>query len=189
MRDWVAAPAVMVTGVPAIAIAGASGPVVRASRAPAPPSDFRLKPVTVPVDPTLRVDDPRSMLRTGFGGAMVDLFPFEGGKFHVSGGGRLFNRPGQGRVVEGEQLRPLQPFRNGMLRGGRRFSPAMLVGYGHIVDRGLALGIDAGAVMGRLGATPDRFGRLNRRRLESLDGRGRRTSLNEIARVTALYRF
>jgi hypothetical protein len=129
------------------------------------------------------------MLKSGYGGSMVDLFPFEGGKFHVSGGGRLFGRAGRPRASDPESMRYMPSARAGSLRGGRRFTPALLVGYGHTVERGLALGVDAGMVMGRLGATPDRFGRLNRRRLDSVDGRGSPRPTNGLARVTALYRF
>lgn len=194
MRDWIGGVIVLMLGVPAMpATAAPSSSPVADVRAPAPPShavsEYRLKPATAPADPTLRIDDPRSMLQTGFGGALTDLFPISGSKFHLSAGGRLFGRAGRPRAAELEPLRPLPPFRAGMLRGGRKFSPTMLVGYGRTVERGLAFGFDAGVVMGKLGATPDRFGHFNRRRLESLDGRGGRRPMNQIARVTALYRF
>ena len=149
---------------------------------------YRLKPATAPIDPTFRLDDPRAMVRSSYGGSMVDLFPFEGGKFHLSGGGKLFGRPGRARNADPESLRYLPAYRGGP-RTGRKFSPAMLLGYGRTVDHGLTFGVDAGMVMGRIGAMPDRFGRLNRRRLDSVDGRGRRSGMNEIGRVTALYRF
>ena len=177
-------------GLGAPELASAAEPAPTAVRLPAPPASaagFRLRPIAVPTRPALRLNGPGSMMQTGFGGALVDLFPFEGGKFHLSGGGRLFGRAGRPRGPEIEP-RPLQPFRAGTLRAGRR-SPAMLIGYGRTVEQGLALGIDAGVVLGRVGATPDRLGRLNRRRLDAIDGRGRRTPANGLARVTALYRF
>lgn len=151
-------------------------------------SPYRLKPAVAPVDPKFRLDDPRAIVRSGYGGSMVDLFPFEGGKFHVSGGGKLFGRPGRARNAAPESLRTLPAFHGGP-RTSRRFSPAMLVGYGRTVDQGLTFGVDAGLMMGRIGAMPDRFGRLNRRRLDTVDGKGRRSGLNQIGRVTALYRF
>ena len=180
----------------ALAVMASSGTVsaqTAAVRLPAPapraPSDLRLKPVTAPANPQLQLDGPQSMLKSGYGGSIVDLFPFEGGKFHISGGGRLFGRPGRPRSADPESMRYLPASRAGSLRSGRRLTPALLVGYGHTVERGLALGVDAGMVMGRLGAMPDRFGRLNRRRLDSVDGRGSRRPTNPIARMTALYRF
>ncbi len=163
--------------------------VAAMTQVPAPParvaSPFRIVSAILSDDPSFRIDDPRSMLRSGYGGSMVDLFPFEGGKFHLSGGGHLFGRAGRPRPVaaDPESLRYLQPFRAGALRAGRRFSPAMLVGYGRTVEQGLAIGIDAGLVMGRVGVTPDR---LTRHRLYANGARGR---MNELARVTALYRF
>lgn len=174
----------------------AAGPALAASpatvslRAPVRPSAaFRLPTVAVPEHPTLRVDDPRSMLRTGFGGGVVDLFPFEGGKFHLSAGPRLFGRAGRPRAVTPENLLLLPAFRGP--RYARRFSPALLVGYGRTVDRGLSFGVDAGMIVGRIAAAPDRMGRLNRSRADAdlqRDGEGRVRD-NEVVRATALYRF
>lgn len=173
-----ALPAVASAAEPAPAGVQAAAPVQRRG-------DFRLKRVTVSV-PQLRVDAPQSPLRTGFGGSMVDLFPVTGAKLHVSAGGRLFGRAGRPRAIDPEATPVLPPFRSGAMRGGRRFSPAMLVGYGRTVDRGLAFGVDAGVVMGKLGVAPDR---LRVRRFNVTDGHGGRSPINEIARVTALYRF
>lgn len=177
----------------AMSVAGAAmaeGPVATVTSATpvASASPYRIKPALAPVDPTFRLGDPQARIQASYGGSMVDLFPFEGGKFHLSAGGRLFGRPGRARNADPESLRYLPAFRAGP-RMGRKFNPAMLVGYGRTVDQGLTFGIDAGMVMGRIGAMPDRFGRLNRRRLDSIDGRGRRTGMNQLARVTALYRF
>jgi hypothetical protein len=189
MAKRTAAMALMGLGAPALATAAEPAPsAVRSPASPSGGAEFRLKPIALPANPALRLNGSRSMLQTGYGGALIDLFPFEGGKFHLSGGGKLFGRAGRPRSPESEPLRPLQAFRAGSLRPGRR-SPAMLVGYGRTVEQGLALGVDAGLVMGRVGATPDRPGRLNRGRLDAIDGRGRRTPLNQLARVTALYRF
>ena len=170
-------------------MARADGPVatVLLPAQPATAMAFRLKPVVAPTSPTFRLNDPDSMLRTGYAG-LFDLFPFQGGKFHLSGGSRLFSRTGRWRPTEPESLRYLQPFRAGSLRTSRKFRPAMLVGYGRTVDQGFSLGIDAGFVKGKIGATPDRLGRLNRNRLEPM-GRGRGPAMNEVVRFTALYRF
>ena len=191
MRMGMRMATVLAIALPGMACGAEPAPAigVGAPAAPKPSGEFRLKRMTAPTDPQLQVDAPQSIVRTGFGGSMMDLFPIAGEKLHISAGGRLFGRAGRPRASDPESMRYLPAFRGGFGRGGRRFSPAMLVGYGRTVDRGLALGVDAGVVMGKVGATPDRLGRLNRRRLESVDGRGRQTPMNEIARVTALYRF
>ncbi|WP_425230492.1 hypothetical protein [Sphingomonas sp.] len=163
---------------------------VHAPGAPSSSNFYRLKPVVTPANATFRINDPASMLRSGYGGALVDLFPFAGGKFHISAGPRMFGRPGRWRTIEPETLRLLPAFRPGGPRMSRKFTPSMLVGYGRTVDRGLAFGVDAGFTMGRMGlSSTDRLGRLNRSRLTSLDARERRSGINQLMRVTALYRF
>lgn len=170
---------------PALVRAAASLPPQATSTA----SPFRFRrALAADSDPTFRVDDPASLLRSGYGGALVDLFPFEGGKFHLSGGSRLFGRAGRPRQIQPESLRFLPSLRSGGPRTPRRFSPTMLVGYGQVVDQGFAVGVDAGLVMGRIGLAPDRLGRLARR-LDAGEGHGRRAGMNQLARVTALYRF
>ena len=155
---------------------------------PTTASAFRLRTVTVPVDRSFRLNAPDSVLHTGYAG-MFDLFPFEGGAFRISGGPRLFSSTGRWRSVQPESLQYLQPFRYGSLRASRKFRPALLVGYGRTVDQGVSLGVDAGIVNGKIGTTPDRLGRLNRERLDALGGRAMRQGLNELVRMTALYRF
>lgn len=189
MRHWMAALTVA-AGVAGAGPARADPPAT--VRLPDPGSRaaaaFRLRPLVVPSNPTFRIDDPRSSLRSGYGGSMVDLFPFAGGNFHFSGGPRLFGRAGRPRLIEPENLRLLPSFRGGP-KLSRRLSPAMLVGYGHTVERGLTFGVDAGLVMGRVLQTPDRLGRLNRERADAESRGMRRGRDNEIARMTALYRF
>lgn len=185
MRHWVAALAVLIAGTATAETLVTVRPPVTTVR---PAAEFRLSSLPDVSSPALRIDDPRSPLRSGYGGSMVDLFPFEGGNFHLSGGPRLFGRAGRLRSVEPETLRLLPSFRGGP-RLSRRFSPALLVGYGRIVERGLALGVDAGMVMGRIMQTPDRIGRFNRGRLDAVVGSARQSRDNALVRATALYRF
>lgn len=189
MRHWLAALTVA-AGAAGAGPALADPPVtVRLPDAASPRAAvFRLRPLRAISNPMFRIDDPRSPLRSGFGGSMVDLFPFAGGNFHFSGGPRLFGRAGRRRSVEPENLLLLPSFRGGP-KLSRRLSPAMLVGYGRTVERGLTFGIDAGLVMGRVLQTPDRLGRLNRERADAESRGMRRGRDNEIARMTALYRF
>jgi hypothetical protein len=178
-------------GVPLIATAAVLLPIATArvsSIATPGATVFRLPSVVAPLDRSLRFNDPESRLRPGYAG-MVDLFPLQGGAFRVSGGSRLWSRTGRWRWIEPESLRYLQPFRYGSLRASRQFRPALLVGYGRTVDRGLSLGIDAGLVKGKIGTMPDRLGRLNRERLNALGGRAMRPGMNELVRMTGLYRF
>ena len=188
MRAVGAAMALAAAGMSGAAFADDPVATARLPMQPASAAAFRLKTVTAPANPTFRLNGPDSVLRTGYAG-MFDLFPFQGGNFRVSGGSRLFSRTGRWRSVEPESLQYLQPFRGGALRTSRKFRPALLVGYGRTVDRGLSLGIDAGLVKGKIGAMPDRMGRLNRQRLNEIGGRGMRPGMNELIRMTALYRF
>ena len=188
MRAAGAAVAMLVAGLSGAAFADDPIATVRLPVQPAPANAFRLKTVTAPANPTFRLNGPDSMLRTGYAG-MFDLFPFQGGNFRLSGGSRLFSRTGRWRSVEPASLQHLQPFRAGSLRASRQFRPALLIGYGRTVDQGLSLGIDAGIVKGKIGATPDRMGRLNRQRLSEIGVRGMRPGMNELIRMTALYRF
>lgn len=185
MRRWMT----LVAMIAAPALAQTPATVRAPAAPPLAPADLRLPLLLAWSNPALRIDDPRSPLRSGYGGSMVDLFPSAGGNFHLSGGARLFGRAGRRRPIQPESLRLLPAFRGPRL--ARRFSPALLVGYGRTVERGLALGVDAGMVIGRIVQTPDRLGRLDRARAET--GLWRETSRRErgngLVRMTALYRF
>lgn len=188
MRAFGLALAMVVASASGAAIAGESVVSVQLPAQPAPATAFRLKTVVAPVDPTFRLNAPDSRLQSGYAG-MFDLFPFGGGAFRLSGGSRLWSRVGRFRTTEPESLRYLQSFRAGSLRASRKFRPALLMGYGRTVDQGLSLGVDAGIVKGKIGTSPDRLGRLNRERLEALGGRAMRGGMNQLVRMTALYRF
>lgn len=155
----------------------------------AAPGDYRLHAALPATPRTPVVDGPEGRLRTGFGGSMVGLYPLRNSGFHLSAGGRLFGRPGAPRTGEPETDRLLAMPRGTGLggRGGRRRpSPAMLVGVDRTVGQGLALGIDGGAALGRLYSSPGRLGRLLS---GHRGGGGAPGRLNEIGRVTMLYRF
>lgn len=171
-------------------VALADEPVTTVHLPTLPPASqaFRLHVAVAPANPNFRIDGPDSMLHSGYAG-MFDLFPFGGGAFRVSGGPRLWSRTGRFTTEQPESLRYLQPFRAGSLRASRKFRPALLVGYGHTVDQGLSLGVDAGLVKGKITTGPDRLGRLNRSRLEEMGGRALRSGMNPMMRMTALYRF
>ncbi len=187
MRHWAAALTVMIAG-PALADPPA---LVRLpASAPRPASAFRLKPVSNDGNPFFHINDPRSPLRNGYGGSMVDLFPVAGGNFHFSAGPRLFGRAGRPYKIDPESQTLLPAFRASGPKMSRRLAPAMLIGYGRTVDRGLAFGIDAGFIKGKITAVPDRVGRLNRARVGAELSRGRPESpMNQLVRLTALYRF
>ena len=188
MRLAVAIAATMAAAGPALA-----SPVMTVAlpgAAPSAASAFRLPVVSVPADPTFRIDDPRSRLATGFGGALVNLFPIAGGSFHLAAGPRLFGRPGRPHLVTPASQLLLPAFRLPGLRPTRRMTPAMLVGFGRPVDAGLSFGVDAGVMKGKMVQGPDRIGRLNAARIDGELTRGRRgPAMNELVRMTALYRF
>ena len=188
MRALIVAFMLALIGVAGAAQADTPAASVQLPTLPAPANAFRLRTVNVPVSRTFRLGDAESRLQPGYAG-MFDLFPFEGGAFRLSAGGRLFSRTGRWRAVDTEPLTYLQPFRAGSLRASRKFRPALMVGYGRTVDQGFSLGIDAGIVKGRVGNSPDRLGRLNRSRLEEIGGHAMRPGWNQVTRMTALYRF
>ena len=154
-------------------------------------ADFRLPTVIAPADPTFKVDDPASKFATGYGGSLINLFPFAGGKFHLSAGPRLFGNPGRPHLLTPESLQYLPGLRpTGMLMR-RRLAPAMLIGYGKPLMQGLSFGVDGGVVDGKIVQSPDRVGHFNitRANAELAGGHNDGPALNPIARVTALYRF
>ena len=179
------------------AILGLAGPALAAPTSavslPAPPTrttTYRLPTVVAPAKPTFRVDDPRSMLATGFGNALVDLFPVAGGKFHLGVGPRLFGRPGRPHLGTPESQLLLPAFRVPGMRASRRMTPAMMFGFGKPVDDGLSFGVDAGFMKGKITQGPDRVGRLNASRIDGELRRGRSgPAMNQLVRMTALYRF
>ena len=191
MRQAVAIVAILASAASALA----SPPATVKLPAPTPRSaTFRLPTVVAPANRTLHVDDPQSMLATGFGNALVNLFPFAGGKFHVGAGPRLFGRPGRPHLGTPEQQLLLPAFRVPGMRMGRRMTPAMMFGFGKPVDDGLSFGVDAGIMKGKMTQGPDRVGRLNRTRIDGELQRGGRGGagggrMNQLMRLTALYRF
>ena len=94
--------------------------------------------------------DGRVRLRSG--GAMLDLYPFGGG-FRVSAGaringndGRVIASPASNVTINGTEYTPAQV---GTLRGHadtREFAPTLTFGYGGSFKKGIAFGIEAGAL-------------------------------------------
>lgn len=145
-------------------------------------ADLRLRVLTVQsADPAVDVNNETSRLRKGFGGSMIDYFPFGGDGFHLSGGGRMISRPAS---LFRDPL--LYAPRGGGFRSSRRLTPAVMMGYSRQVDRGLTMGVEAGMMMGHLDSSyysivrPSRLGRLS-----SGDG----GATNQVARMTMAFRF
>ena len=188
MRHWATTLGCVAMG--GSALAAAPTTVQLPAATPHAPAEFRLKAIVAPANPIFQIDDPRSKLATGYGGALIDLFPIAGGKLHFSAGPRLFGRAGRPHLLDSEPLRYLPAFRMPGLRASRRMAPAMLVGYGRPVESGLSLGVDAGVIIGKITPTPDRVGHLNASRVATDLDRGRpEQPMNGLMRVTALYRF
>lgn len=188
MRQVVGMAAVMMGMAAGPALASPAASVTLPTAAPNG-AEFRLPTVVAPADHRFRLDDPQSRLGTGFGNAVVNLFPFAGGSFHLGAGPRLFGRPGRPHLLTPESQLLLPGFRMPGMRQSRRLTPAFLVGFGKPVEQGLSLGIDAGFMKGKITQGPDRIGRLNRSRIDGALQRGRGPEMNELVRATALYRF
>ncbi|SEM49377.1 hypothetical protein SAMN05192583_0398 [Sphingomonas gellani] len=109
------------------------------------------------------------------GGALIDIYPFDD-HFHLSAGGRMLNRS----VPRGADPESLRTLPTG--RAGRRFSPAMLMGYSRGGATGIAVGVDAGVVVGRSDPAPDQ-------RLRGSDAAETANGINGLARMTMRYRF
>lgn len=147
------------------------------------PGDFRLH--TIALSPGTQVDDPGSRLRTGFGNAMVDLFPFGDGLFHLSAGTRLYGRARRPHLSDPDRDRLLSGPRWMGPRFQRKSIPVAMMGIGHTVEHGLAFGLDTGVVFGELLSAPYRFGQSQRARM----GMARGSGINQLTRATMLFRF
>jgi hypothetical protein len=143
-------------------------------------SDFRLRVVLPPSDSAWRMQGPQSLARRGTAGALVDFYPFDE-HFHLSAGGRMFSRAGA-RSTDPASLQLLPAFRVPGVRAGRKFTPTMLMGYSSTGASGLALGVDAGVLMGQSDPTPD-F------RLQNGAGPRAPGGVNGLARMTMRYPF
>lgn len=142
--------------------------------------EVRVRLALAPVQPSWRFDLMDGIARRGVGGALIDLFPFDD-YFHLSAGGRLFSRAAaRSSGPDSLQLMPSAPAAG--LRPGRRFSPAMLMGYSRTTREGVSLGLDAGMLVGQTDPAPEfRIGRSGGLRAPA--------GLNGLARMTMHYRF
>ncbi len=145
-------------------------------------TDLRLRLLSVQsADPAVDVNNEASRLRKGFGGSMIDYFPFGSDGFHLSSGGRMMSRLSS---PFHDQL--LYAPRGGGIRSSRRLTPAMMMGYSRQLQHGLTMGVEGGIVMGHLDNNyysvirPARSNRLNE---------GGRSNENPVARMTVAYSF
>jgi hypothetical protein len=81
------------------------------------------------------------------GGGLVDYRPLDDDRFHLSAGGRLFNRLAANRALDERELLAT-PRAGSVLRNPRRAAPALLMGLTQPTAAGVALGVDAGVVLG-----------------------------------------
>ncbi|WP_174279731.1 hypothetical protein [Sphingomonas bacterium] len=181
--------AMVTVGLAGPALAGPAVTVTLPTAAATRAQDFRLPTVIAPANHRFRLDDPQSMLATGFGNTMVNLFPFAGGSFHFGAGPRLFGRTGRPHLTTPEAQLLLPAFRVPGMRMSRRMTPALMFGFGKPVEEGLSFGIDAGFMKGKMTQGPDRIGRINHARIDGDLRRGRGPEMNQLLRMTALYRF
>lgn len=176
----------MVVGLFAASPALADGPVsTRTLHLTQPVSipiraDFRLRVAVPASEPNWRMIGPDPLARRSASGALIDFFPFDD-RFHLSAGGRLLSRS-FARSTDPASLQLLPAMRTGSARAGRRFSPAMLMGYSETRPNGLALGLDAGVLVGQTDPSPD-F------RIRGGDRPRAPRGVNGLARMTVRYPF
>jgi hypothetical protein len=143
-------------------------------------ADFRLRVAVPASEPNWRMIGPDPLARRSASGALIDFFPFDD-RFHLSAGGRLLSRS-FARWTDPASLQLLPAMRTGSARAGRRFSPAMLMGYSETRPNGLALGLDAGVLVGQTDPSPD-F------RIRGGDRPRAPRGVNGLARMTVRYPF
>jgi hypothetical protein len=105
-----------------------------------------------------------SMMRPRFVGGMIDIYPSTNFGFRMSVGTRYFARKNFWIAAE-EATRGLlyDPHMTrggrGLMRGYRRYTPAMTLGYDISPSKGLVVGLEGGMINGRA-ISPMRAGRL-----------------------------
>ncbi len=163
---------------------------------PAAQADYRLHPLvaTLPAQPSLPLDSQTARLRRGFGGAMADFYPLGIDGFHVSGGSRFYSRgPARAGVVDARGLVDMRYVtllyspRSMLARASRRMTPALTLGYTKLIQGGMSLGIEGGAMLGKFDTLAGSLARPPRLRGDGLsDGANR---LSQVARMTFGYHF
>ncbi|WP_174297296.1 hypothetical protein [Sphingomonas bacterium] len=162
--------------------------------APAEP-DYRLHAlIDARPTPQLAADDQINSLRRGFGGTMVDYFPLGGDGFHISGGSRFYSRgPGRAASIDSRGLVDMRYVtllyapRTILARASRRMTPALTFGYTKLVQGGISLGVEGGAMLGRFDTLAGSLARPPRLRGAGVsDGAGQ---LSQVARLTFGYHF
>ena len=195
MTAMIASSAGAADGPPSAAAGGTTSAVVSAAALAVP-----LMPALDRVDFVVArpaTDDPfnrlKGAIRHRFASTMIDLYPSAATGFHASFGTRFFKRAtirrDQEEATRGLLYTPRMP-RGGLggVRGFRRSTPAATVGYTELLRPNLMVGVEGGALLGRV-VQPLPSGR----RLAGLPGGGRdrdRAMLaNPVLNLTLAYAF
>ena len=117
-----------------------------------PGGDFRLQAtIAAPAKPS--VPDADARLRHRIASSMMDLYPVDGTGFHLSAGMRMFARTNfmaeAEKFTNGLLWAPHGMGNSSMRTGFKRYTPAMTVGYTHMIQHDLSLGLEAGSMLGR----------------------------------------
>ena len=122
-------------------------------------ADLRLPTVTLaPSAPTIALDE-NSMLRRRFTGvSMMEFYPVANSGFHLSAGVRLYSRRNFSKETEDSAHGLLATTRVNaapiVSRAGlRKFNPALTAGYTMALSAMTRIGVEGGAMMGRLFAS------------------------------------
>ena len=150
-------------------------------------ADLRLRVLTVQSGGSaVDVNDAGSRLRKGFGGSMIDYYPFAADGFFVAAGGRMTTRM-TAPPKDGPAARLLNAPRPSGYRSSRHLTPALTMGYSKQIDRGLTMGVEGGVLMGHFDSSYYSVVRPSARgRIGTVDDRG---TANQVARMTVAYHF
>lgn len=157
--------------------------------------DFRLHHLVevMASQPASPLDAQTARVRRGFGGAMADFYPFGIDGFHFSGGARFYSRgPARAGVIDSRGLVDMRYVtllyspRSAFVRASRRMTPALTAGYTKLLQGGLSLGIEGGAMLGKFDTLAGSLVRPPRLRGGFGDGAGR---ISQVARMTFGYHF
>lgn len=125
-------------------------------------TDLRLPSIALaPTAPVIGLDD-ASMLRRRFtGNSMMEFYPAAGSGFHLSAGSRLYSRRNFTKETEDSARGALSVTRlvgSSQIfskSGFRKFNPVMTAGYTMALSKVMQIGVEGGAMMGRMfGSTP-----------------------------------
>ena len=164
------------------------GDAAKVRRTTAVTPDLRIRfDAVIPVDGDTLLGGPDPLLRQRLATAMMEYYP-SGHGLHFSAGIRMFERTNFLRdadlATHGLLYNPRGMNADGVRAGFRRYTPAVAMGYSRDVARGLTIGLEGGAMMGRANnSMPRSF------RLAATGSSDERNGFNPIANMVVGWHF